>query len=218
MFICFIHTSGAVISRKGPWSTPSCGLSFHRHIALPGHRRGRGRWRDLWVFDVRTGRHEPHRGGAALSRHLLRKGALCDERARPFPRRLAWEQERTLIENVESMDKVVELGWLISFGEGPWGCDAGIFIWCTQRKVGRLSHGVLFEPWWISGERRGLAACTLASLQEYDANPRRHLPEETWVIHELPRRALTAPAVVLHSINGWGRIASRYTRKRFAGP
>ncbi|CAK9010766.1 unnamed protein product [Durusdinium trenchii] len=64
------------------------------------------------------------------------------------------------------------------------------------------------EHLWISGEGRGLAADTLASLQDYDAKLRGHLPGswrlvKTWVTHELPNRAPPVPELVLHSMVGW---------------
>ena len=65
------------------------------------------------------------------------------------------------------------------------------------------------EHLWISGEGRGLAADTLASLQDYDAKIRGHLPGawrlvKTWVTHELPNRAPPVPELVLQSMVGWG--------------
>ena len=65
------------------------------------------------------------------------------------------------------------------------------------------------EHLWFSGEGRGLAANTLASLQDHDAKIRGHLPGawrlvKTWVTHELPNRAPPIPEVVLHSVVGWG--------------
>ena len=64
------------------------------------------------------------------------------------------------------------------------------------------------EHLWITGEGRGLAADTLASLQDYDAKIRGHLPGawrlvKTWVTHELPNRAPPVPEVVLHGMVGW---------------
>ena len=64
------------------------------------------------------------------------------------------------------------------------------------------------EHLWISGEGRGLAADTLASLQDHDAKLRGHLPGswrlvKTWVTHELPNRAPPVPELVLHSMVGW---------------
>ena len=64
------------------------------------------------------------------------------------------------------------------------------------------------EHLWFTGEGRGLAADTLASLQDHDAKIRGHLPGawrlvKTWVTHELPNRAPPVPEVVLHSMVGW---------------
>ena len=64
------------------------------------------------------------------------------------------------------------------------------------------------EHLWISGEGRGLAADTLASLQDYDAKIRGHLPgawrlAKTWVTHELPNRAPPVPELVLQRMVGW---------------
>ena len=64
------------------------------------------------------------------------------------------------------------------------------------------------EHLWLSGEGRGLAADTLASLQDHDAKIRGHLPGawrlvKTWVTHELPNRAPPMPELILHSMVGW---------------
>ena len=64
------------------------------------------------------------------------------------------------------------------------------------------------EHLWFSGEGRGLAADTLASLQDYDAKLRGHLPGawrlvKTWVTHGLPNRAPPVPELVLQSRVGW---------------
>ena len=64
------------------------------------------------------------------------------------------------------------------------------------------------EHLWLSGEGRGLAADTLASLQDYDAKIRGHLPGawrlvKTWVTHELPNRAPPVPELVLQRMVGW---------------
>ena len=61
--------------------------------------------------------------------------------------------------------------------------------------------------WWI-GEGRGLAADTLASLQDFDAKIRGQLPGawrlvKTWVTHELPNRAPPMPETILQAMVGW---------------
>ena len=64
------------------------------------------------------------------------------------------------------------------------------------------------EHLWRTGEGRGLAADTLASLQDFDAKIRGQLPGawrlvKTWVTHELPNRAPPMPETILHSMVGW---------------
>ena len=64
------------------------------------------------------------------------------------------------------------------------------------------------EHLWTSGEGRGLAADTLASLQDFDAKIRGQLPGarrlvKTWVTRELPNRAPPLPESVLHAMVGW---------------
>ena len=65
------------------------------------------------------------------------------------------------------------------------------------------------EHLWVTGEGRGLAADTLASLQDFDAKIRGQLPGawrlvKTWVTHELPNRAPPVPESVLQAMVGWG--------------
>lgn len=72
------------------------------------------------------------------------------------------------------------------------------------------------EHLWVTGEGRGLAADTLASLQDFDTKIRGQLPGawrlvKTWVTHELPNRAPPIPESVLHAMVGWSLYHELYS-------
>ena len=76
------------------------------------------------------------------------------------------------------------------------------------------------EHLWLSGEGRGLAADTLASLQGHDAKIRGHLPGawrlvKTWLTHELPSRAPPVPEL---SCVVYGRMEFVSWSFRFRNP
>ena len=72
------------------------------------------------------------------------------------------------------------------------------------------------EHLWISGEGRGLAADTLASLQDFDAKIRGQLPG-AWrlvkmlVTHELPNRVPPLRESILRAMVGWGLYHQRFS-------
>ena len=71
------------------------------------------------------------------------------------------------------------------------------------------------EHLWFSGQGRGLASDTLASLQDQDPRLKGQLQLswrllKTWHTHEIPSRAPPFPEFILHCLVGWGLLQKEF--------
>ena len=72
------------------------------------------------------------------------------------------------------------------------------------------------EHLWASGEGRGLASDTVASLQDFDPRLKGRLNItwrllKTWHVNEVPNRAPPIPEKTLHAMIGWALFHEHYT-------
>jgi len=102
---------------------------------------------------VLVGAGPPCQGVSGLN--CDRKGALRDERSALFThverirglvrRFFPWAQVHAIMESVASMDKADRDVMSSSFGDEPWGCDAGQMTWCSRPRLYWVTWDLLVQ-------------------------------------------------------------------------